>query len=106
MEVRHQSRLRWPVVVGGDGHQAVRTGPLCGTRAGDGVRGVVGAYPRDHPCAIPYRFDYSGDEVTVLGIGLGRRFTGGAVDDEAVMSQLIDQVGRQRLRTIEVLRPV
>ena len=71
----------------------------------DGVRGVVRADARDDPRAVADGPDDDFEEARLLLIRGGRRFAGGAGDDELVVAE-VDEMGGGRFDDRVVDGPV
>lgn len=70
-------------------------------RSFTGMDGVIAGRARDHHCAVTYGVDNRLDYQLLFVVGRRRRLTGRAVDDESVVA-LVDQVGSEPLRGVQI----
>ena len=105
-EVRGQRVLGGLAVVRGDHEQAVRAGLLGLPGELEAVRGDVRPDPGDDRGPAPDRLPDHPDQARFLLVGRGRRLTGGAVDDQALVAHVVHEVRGQPGRAVVVDRAV
>ena len=105
-EVRLDAGLRRTVVVRRHCHDTVGPDSLRCLGRRDRVGRVIGPDPSHDGGAIPHRLEDGRKHGLVLRVSLGGRLACGAVDDETVVLQLVDEVHGELLGTVQVERAV
>ena len=80
------------VVIGSHHQQAIDPGPFGCPGQFDGVGGDVGADPGHHLGPRAHRLEHHPEQALLLGVGRGRRLTGGAVQHQPVVAHVGDEI--------------
>ena len=106
LEVGDQCVLRRQQIVGSDGQQSI--GPRRGRLPAqlDAVFGIECADPGHHLRPVSDRLLDRTYQVRLLGIAGGGCLPGGAVHQNGIIALLVDQPGRQLLRTYQIDGPL
>jgi hypothetical protein len=104
-EVLEEPALRWLVVVRRDEQQPVGPELLGLARELEGLRRVVRPGAAQDLAASLRHLDHRAEELELLLVGEGRRFTGGAGHDERLRPPL-EQVRGQRASRVEIQRVI